>query len=164
MDFKDIKQVFHALSYLQYPLYILAFVFAIRPYVNGLDYAIEHLDSLISNLNYFFIFLGLGISFASLQDINKIHLKFEKNIISDSKKSKIFLLITSVTTALMIIFGIFGYFLADNKYVNEISLGVLILGIGFIGVTKLQLEVVERNSKISNENDSALKSVETSQK
>jgi hypothetical protein len=154
MDYKSIKQIFHALSYLQYPLYILASVFAIKPYINGLDYAIEHLDLLISNLNYFFIFLGLGIGFAGLQDINKIHLKFEKKVLHDPIKIKIFLLITAISTALMLLFGVFGYFLIDNKHVHEISLGILILGIGFIGVLKLQLELVEMNSKIPIENKS----------
>jgi len=87
--------------------------------------------------------LGVGIGLASLQDSQKIHLRFENNIIENTEKAKMFLLIISTCTVLMLLFGMFGFFLNDNKYINEISLGILILGISFIGLLKFQLELVE---------------------
>ena len=47
----------------------------------------------------------------------------------------------------MLLVGVSGYFLIENKCVHEISLGVLILWLGLISVVKLQVVLVEVNSK-----------------
>jgi hypothetical protein len=41
------------------------------------------------------------------------------------------------------LFGLYGIFVADNKNVQELSLGVIALGIGLIGVLKSAIEMSE---------------------
>ena len=63
-----IKLLFHYISYLQYPLMLIALYFAFKPYFNGLEITNEKIDLIFRNLNNMLIFMGLGISFSTLQD------------------------------------------------------------------------------------------------
>jgi magnesium-transporting ATPase (P-type) len=142
---KDTKQIFHILSYLQYPLLILAIYFSIKPYFNGMQYLIENIDILFENYNYFLIFMGLGISFSTLQDTRKTSLNFEKKIWENPKKGKTIIVLISLTTFLILAFGIFGYFITSNENIKELSFGAIVLGIGLIGFLKVGIEVFENH-------------------
>ena len=142
---KNAKQTFHILSYLQYPLVILAMYFSTKPYLNGLDYMIENLNFVIKYYNYGLIFLGLAISFSTLQDTSKTSLKFEKKIWENPKKGKLFVIMISILTLISITFGIFGYFISMNENVKEISFGSIVFGIGLLGFLKTAIEVFENH-------------------
>ncbi|WP_111708750.1 hypothetical protein [Lutibacter citreus] len=146
---KSTRQIFHILSYLQYPLLILAIYFSIKPYFNGMEYLIENISILFENYNYLFIFFGLAISFSTLQDTSKTSLKFEKKIWENPKKGKIIIIMISMTTFLILSFGIFGYFITKNENINELSFGAIVLGIGLIGFLKTAVETFDnhRNDK-----------------
>lgn len=144
---KNTKQIFHFLSYLQYPLLLLAVFFSIKPYFNGFDYMKEHLDVILKNYNYFLIFMGLGISFSTLQDTTKTSLNFEKKIWNNPKKGKRFIILISLTTFLTLTYGIFGYFITNNENIKELSFGAIVLGIGLIGFLKTAIEVFENHRK-----------------
>ncbi len=152
---KSTKQIFHILSYLQYPLLILAMYFSAKPYFNGMKYLIENINILFENYNYFLIFMGLAISFSTLQDTSKTSLKFEKKIWENPKKGKIIIIMISLTTLLILTFGIFGYFITNNKNINELSFGAIVLGIGLIGFLKTGVETFDnhRNDKNTTANN-----------
>ena len=123
---KNIKEIFHILSYLQYPLLLIALYFSIKPYFNGLEYFIENLNILFENYNYFLIFMGLAISFSTLQDTTKTSLKFEKKIWESPKKGKRLIVIISLATFMILAYGIFGYFITNNENIKKLSIGFLI--------------------------------------
>lgn len=142
---KNAKQIFHILSYLQYPLLILVMYFSMKPYLNGFDYMKENFNSVIKDYNYVLIFMGLTISFSTLQDTTKTSLKFEKKIWENPKKGKLFVIMISILTFISISFGIFGYFISTNENVQEISFGSIVLGIGLLGFLKTAVEVFENH-------------------
>ena len=132
----NIKKIFQVISYLQYPLMLLALFFSIKPYLNGMDYISENLDAVLKDYSYVLIFMGLGISFSTLQDTTKTQNNFSKKIWEDPKKGKKMILLISFLTIATLSYGIFGYFISDNEKVKELSFGAIVLSIGFIGFLK----------------------------
>ncbi len=139
------KRIFHILSYLQYPLLIPAIYFSIKPYFNGMEYLIENISILFKNYNYLLIFMGLAISFSTLQDTSKTSLKFEKKIWKNPKYGKRMILMISIITFLTLSFGLFGYFITNNNIIKEFSIGSMVLAIGLIGFLKTAIEVFENH-------------------
>ena len=137
---KNLTQIFHTISYFQYPL-ILGSLWFYIPFIVSLlngnaDWA---------KLNYTLIFFGITVSFATLQDTKKTSLKFEKKIWKNPKRGKIFIIGIAFLVFSLLIFGIFGYFLASNKIIQEVSFGIIVLGIGFIGFLKTGIEIFENH-------------------
>lgn len=143
----NIKSIFHYLSYLQYPILIFVIYFSIKPYLNGFDDIENKLDLILESINNMLMFIGLAISFATLQDTNKLSIKFEKQIWENPKKGKRFILIITLSTLLALAFGIFGYFITNHKMINDLSIGAIVLGIGLLGFLKTALEVFENHRK-----------------
>ncbi len=141
----NIKKLFQAASYLQYPLMLLALFFAAKPYFNGLEYLAHHLDMVITNFNYVLIFAGLGISFSTLQDTTKTQNNFSKKIWENPKKGKVTIIIISCMTLFILAFGVLGFFISSNEKIQELSIGGIVLGIGFIGFLKSAIEVYENH-------------------
>lgn len=81
----NFKLVFQYISYLQYPLMLVALYFSFIPYLSGLEKLRENLTLLFDNLNSALIFMGLGISFSSLQDTTKAQNKLSLNIWQNPK-------------------------------------------------------------------------------
>lgn len=144
------KKFFQIISYLQYPLMVLAMFFSFKPYFNGMDYVLKNPILLLENYNYALIFLGLGISFSTLQDTTKTQSKFSKRIWENPKKGKRMILITCALVLLFLSYGIFGYFITENQEIKEVSFGAIVLAIGLIGFLKTAIEVFENHRKDKN--------------
>jgi hypothetical protein len=142
---KNIIRIFHIISYLQYPLIVVAVWFYI-PFVVSLSRG----DADWTKLNYSLIFFGITVSFAALQDTKKTSLKFEKRIWKNPKKGKIAIIAIAFLVFSLLTFGIFGYFLASNTIFQEVSFGIIVLGIGFIGILKSAIEVYENHRETKN--------------
>lgn len=140
-----IKLLFHYISYLQYPLMLVAVYFALMPYINGFENNKESIDSFFRNVNNMLIFMGLGISFSTLQDTEKTQNKMSKKIWENPKKGKIAILVMSLMTLFMMILGLVGYFNTNDNRLKDVSIGIIILGIGFIGLLKSAIEMFENH-------------------
>jgi hypothetical protein len=70
---RKIKQIFHLMSFLQYPAVITGLFYTLKPYVDGGNVDLE-------NLNNALVFVGLGISLSTLQDTSKTQNKLFKLI------------------------------------------------------------------------------------
>ena len=134
------KDLFHKISYLQYPLMLVGLYYAVRPYIVGFD-------TLFENLNTLLIFMGLGISFSTLQDTSKVQNEASRRIWEDPKKGKFFLTFMSIFTLFLISLGLLGYFAAPNEILQELSIGLIVLGIGFMGMVKSAVEMFENHRK-----------------
>lgn len=144
---KNPKQIFHLVSYLQYPIILVSIWFYI-PFI--LSLVNDNTDWV--KLNYSLIFFGIAISFATLQDTKKTSLSFEKKIWGNPKKGKRFIFYIAFLVFSLLTFGIFGYFIASNTIIREISIGIIVLGIGFISFLKTGIEVFENHREDRNTN------------
>lgn len=147
------RQSFQVLSYLQYPLMALALFFSIKPYFNGFTSLIENPDILLKNYNYVLIFMGLAISFSTLQDTTKMQNEFSRKVWTDPKKGKIAILAICGLIAMFLLYGIFGYFFTTNEKLQELSFGSIVFAIGLIGFLKTALEVFENHRGDKNPTD-----------
>lgn len=134
------KDLFHKISYLQYPLMLVGLYYAVRPYIVGFDMLWDSLNNLL-------IFMGLGISFSTLQDTSKVQNEASRRVWEDPKKGKAFLTFMSIATLVFIVLGLVGYFAAPNKILQELSFGLIVLGIGFMGMVKSAVEMFENHRK-----------------
>ncbi len=146
----NIRRFFQIISYLQYPLMLLALFFSIKPYLNGFEYVANNFDVLLKDYNYVLIFAGLGISFSTLQDTSKTQNNFSKKIWESPKKGKKMIMLISGLVVVALGYGIFGYFITENQEIKELSFGAIVLGIGLIGFLKTAIEVFENHRKNKN--------------
>lgn len=152
-----IKQLFHYISYCQYPFGVMALYYVVKPYLNGFEITDEKVTLIFSSINNMFIFIGLMIGFATLQDTNKTSLNFEKKIWENPKSGKRFILLIFSSMLLTLVFGLFGYFFATKEIIKELSIGSLVLGVGLIGFLKAAIEVFENHRS---DKKGALKNIE----
>jgi len=143
------KKFFHLISYLQYPLMMVALFFVIQPYLRGFDAAFEDFNKVLQGINKTFIFMGLGISFSTLQDTTKTQNEFSRKIWEDPKKSRRFLTLFSVSILVILSFGIFAYFSSSESAIKEVSFGAIVLGIGMVGMLKSAIVMADYHGKVS---------------
>lgn len=124
------RKFFHIISYLHYPIVIIAVYFFVKE-----DY------------NNFLILFGLGISLSTLQDSTKTQTKLDKMIMESPKKGKFFLVLTSILTFATIFYGLFGYIISENEKTKDLSFGLIVLGIGLISMLKTGVEMFENHRK-----------------
>ncbi len=80
---------------------LLALYFAIQPYILGIDTALYY-------INLVMVFMGLGISFSTLQDTSKTQNEFSKRIWEDPKKAKIFIAVFAIIILFLVVVGLIG--------------------------------------------------------
>ena len=141
----NFRTFFHYLSYLQYPLILTALYFAIKPYTQGLENFYKNPDLIFQTFNSMLIFMGLGMSFSSLQDTTKTQNKFSEKIWKNPRKGKIMIAIISLLILSFLSLGLAGYYLTKTGILNEIAIGAIILGLGMFGFLKAAIEVFENH-------------------
>jgi hypothetical protein len=134
------KDFFHKISYLQYPIMAAALLFCYRPLFSGLE-------NIWADLNKGLVFLGLGVSFSTLQDTTKTQNKISKRVWENPRYSRIFLIILSFQIIVFIGMGLVGMFLTDIQALQELSLGFLMFSIGMLGLLKAAVEMAENHGK-----------------
>ena len=144
---KKLKQTFHIISYLQYGFLVIAMYFMLQPVISGTIHQDDSLKHILISYNKMLIFMGLAISFSSLQDTKKVSMKFEKKIWQNPKKAVPFLIYMTLLPVFTIGFGIYGYFLTSNPLLKELSFGSIVLGIGLIGFLKVALEIYDNHQR-----------------
>lgn len=135
-----VGQCFQIVSYLQYPLLLVALGYALAPYFRGFD-------TFWPSINQALVFAGLGISFSTLQDTRKTQNNFSKKIWQDPKKGKRALLMISLTTLGLLCFGFYGWLVAKPGIAREVAFGTLMLGIGYMGLLKSAIEMREHHRR-----------------
>lgn len=143
----NFKLVFQYISYLQYPLMLVALYFSFIPYLSGLEKLRENPTLLFDNLNSALIFMGLGISFSSLQDTTKAQNKLSLNIWQNPKKGKIAIILMCMMILLFLLFGLIGYFSSEKGVLKDMSVGIIVLALGMFGFLKSAIEMFENHRK-----------------
>jgi hypothetical protein len=146
----NFKAFFHFISYLQYPLMLIALYFTFSPYLTGIDNLKENPDLIFQKLNISLIFMGLGVSFSSLQDTTKTQNKISKDIWENPKKGKIAILLMSFLIFFILILGLIGYFNSVDGILEDLSIGLIVLGLGLFFLLKAAVEMFENHRKDKN--------------
>ena len=137
-----VKQTFQAISYLQYPLMLAGLGWMVYPYFAGFD-------TFWTSLNNALVFMGLGISFSTLQDTTKTQNNFSRKIWEDPRKGMMALIVISGTTVVFLAVGMFGFFLSEGGILKEVSFGTLMLGLGYVGLLKSAIEMHEHHRVVA---------------
>lgn len=137
---KDTTKLFHQISYLQYVMMLVGTFFCYRPFFTSFDY-------LWVDFNKGLIFLGLGISLSTLQDTSKTQNNFSKRIFENPKRSRIFLWVLASQALFFLTIGLIFLFV-PHVNLNELSFGLISVGVGLVGVLKSAAEMAEKHKKV----------------
>ncbi len=137
---KNAKQIFHYISYLQYPIMLAALYFSFRP-------LLTNLITIWIDYNKALMFMGIAISFSTLQDTQKTQNQLSKRVFENPKYANIFLVVICVQILASISFGIFGFSISENPAIKEVAFGSILFGMGLIGLLKSAVEMAENHRK-----------------
>ncbi|MEO6948934.1 MAG: hypothetical protein ABI123_04840 [Ginsengibacter sp.] len=132
------RDLFQKISYAQYPMMLIGLFYAFKPYVVGLD-------TIWENYNLAFIFMGLGISFSTLQDTTKTQNKISRKIWENPKKGKRVLVFLACMALFLILYGLYGIYISKSDALEQVSFGIIVFGIGLIGMLKAAMEMFENH-------------------
>lgn len=141
---KNARALFHSISYLQYPLMLAGLFFAIRPYLNGFEQVLDDLNTTL-------VFMGLGISFSTLQDTTKTQNKLSQRVWENPKKGRLFLIVMSLTILFILCVGMYAYFVAPEQGLRQLAFGFIVMGIGMMGMLKAAVEMYEYHGRKAKE-------------
>lgn len=136
------KNIFNRISYLQYPLMLLGVFYCYRPLFTDIS-------TLFVELNKALVFLGLGISFSTLQDTTKVQNNFSKRIYQNVRSTKIFILILSGMVLFFCLTGLSAFFMPEKNAFSELAFGLISVGIGMIGMLKAAVEMAEYQQNLN---------------
>lgn len=137
---KNAKQIFHYISYLQYPIMAVAVYYSFLPLTNNLA-------TIWADYNKSLMFMGIAISFSTLQDTQKTQNKLSKRVYENPKYATIFLWVIFGQVLIFTLFGIFGFFISENAAIKEVAFGSILFGMGLIGMLKSAVEMAENHRK-----------------
>lgn len=146
----NFKTTFHYISYLQYPLMLIGLYFAFSPYLLEMEKIKENPVLIFQNFNNVLIFMGLGVSFSSLQDTTKTQNKLSRKIYENPKKGKAFILSICLMIILILTFGLIGYLNSVESLLKDLSVGLIVLSLGMFGFLKAIIEMFENHRKDKN--------------
>ena len=141
----SVKTFFHYISYLQYPLMLIGLYFAVQPYFQGFELIKENPEVVFQSLNTVLIFMGLSVSFSSLQDTSKTQNEFSKKVWQDPVKGRIMIILMASMVILFLTFGLIGYFISDQGTLKDLSIGIIIFALGMFGFLKTAIEMFEHH-------------------
>ena len=146
---KNIKQIFQYISYFQYPCMLVGLYFCVHPIVTG------DLGGMWVDYNKALVFVGIGMSFSTLQDTEKVQNSFSKKIYQNPAKAKLFLIMIGLQIIFFISFGLFGFLFSTVSIVKDVSFGSITLGIGMMGILKGASEMAAHQQKLLANNSSS---------
>ncbi|MBI3219448.1 MAG: hypothetical protein HYZ44_08050 [Bacteroidetes bacterium] len=135
----DAKKIFHIISYLQYPFLIVSIYYCYREFV--MSGAPSFPD-----INKGLMYLGLGVSFSTLQDTTKTQNSISRRVFENPKYAQRFIVVVAVLVAFFVDIGLFGT-ISRNPILNELAIGCLGLRIGMMGMLKAVIEMAEHHRK-----------------
>lgn len=146
---KNIERTFQIISYLQYPFMLLALFYCGKSIYDIFALGIK--DTFLPNLNTALMLIGIGVSFSALQDSTKTQNNFSKKIWQNKKKGAIALLVMTCMVLFFFVAGGIGYFTATSSILEEISMGLIVLGIGYMGLLSVAINMYKYQQSLIEE-------------
>lgn len=94
-------------------------------------------------MNLGLVFMGIGVSFATLQDTTKTQNNFSKRIFQSRLYSRWFLAIACFMVVFFLAIGLTGLLWLNSGPLYDVAYGLISLGVGFIGMVKGATEIAE---------------------
>lgn len=132
-------KLFHYASFLQYPNLAMAIYYCYRPLFTGFE-------SMVSDYNNGLLFLGIGLSFTSLADLSK-RTKIGDLVFGKKKRAMRWLIYVCVLVITIFGIGILLHFFSPKEDLKQLSTGVFVLGIGVLGLLRMNLEIIKNYQK-----------------
>lgn len=133
-------RIFHAISYLQYPMIVAALAYYIPFVMSLINKPIDW-----SLLNQVLILMGVSLSFSTLQDTTKTQNKMSKKIWEDPRKGKVFLWIIASMAMFFIVIGLLALLLFEADQTQSVAVGLTVLGVGMLGMLKAAMDMFENH-------------------
>ena len=105
----------------------------------------SHINEIVKDYNYFFIFSGIVIGFSTLQDTQRTSFNFEKSIWRNPKYGKMMITLLAVFILLELLLGMIGFFISKNENFQNLSTGAIVFAIGMIGLLKAATETYDNH-------------------
>lgn len=99
------------------------------------------MDTMWEDYNKALIFIGVSLSFSTMQDYQRTQNKLSKIIYENPKYSRIFIIYMLILTLFLFCSGFFIIYLSNDENLRELSYGIIVLGIGMIGMIKMGTEM-----------------------
>ncbi|MDT0595087.1 hypothetical protein [Glaciecola petra] len=142
------KNFFHAISYLQYPLLLVMIYFVVTPLFNDFE-------EVFVSFNLALVFMGLSVSFSTLQDTSKTQNKASLKVWQSPRKGKLFLTLLGLLAMFFVVMGIMGMLFTFSTILSQIALGMVVTGVSIISMLKAALEMFENHRLDKNPASSA---------
>ncbi|WP_421870828.1 hypothetical protein [Marinoscillum sp.] len=136
---------FHRISYLQYPFMIAGLYYAFKPYTYLFDKVPDGLSMMLDDFQNTLVFMGVGISFSTLQDTSKTQNTFSKKVWQSPRKGKFFLAMLTTSMLLFFVMGLLGLFVSEDNFLSELAYGLIVMAIGILGMLKTAIEMFENH-------------------
>lgn len=137
-------KIFHYLSFVQYPFLVAALYYCYRPIIVGFkEFGVEEM---VSNYNLGLLFLGIGLSFASLADVTK-KTKIMDKVFGKPKRAKLWIIYICILILVIFSIATFLAFFSPNENLKGLSVGIFVLGVGMLGLLRMNLEIVKTYQK-----------------
>lgn len=145
-SWRDPRDLFQAISYLQYPLMLVALAYAIKPYITGLD-------GFWVDMNYGLLYAGIGIGLSSLQDPTRMQNDVSRKVWQDPRKGRLMLTVITASSLGMILLGLAASYQTRSEIMQQVSMGVFSLGLGMVGLLRTAIEMFEHHRLDKNATD-----------
>jgi hypothetical protein len=145
-SWRNPRDLFQAISYLQYPLMLVALAYTLKPYVTGLD-------GLWEDLNYALLYAGIGIGLSSLQDPTRMQNELSRKVWQNPRKGRLMLIVIAASSLGMILIGLLATYQTTSAVMQQVSMGVFSLGLGTIGLLRTAIEMFEHHRLDKNATD-----------
>ena len=138
-DSIDSTKIFHWISYLQYPM-MAASIYYYYIFIKDINNGIN-----IDAINQILTLFGIALSFSTLQDTTKTQNKLSLRIWQNPKLGSRVLLAMVVFAFILFGAGLAGMFKSTNDAHKQLSIGLIVFGIGWMGLIKAAKEMFENH-------------------
>lgn len=139
------REVFQAISYLQYPMMLVAMGYAVKSAIAMASAAGGGWSPAYGDWNYILLYAGIGIGLSSLQDPRKTQNDISRKVWQDPRKGRWMLALLAAYAFGAMATGLAGAYFAGETAVSQLSLGLLALGLGMLGLLKTAIEMREHH-------------------
>ena len=133
---RSVRDFFQALSYLQYPALAVALVYAVLAGLALGKAAQAGMAPVFDLMNYVLLYAGVGIGLSSLQDPTKTQNEMSRKVWQDPRKGRWMLALLAFYALGAMAVGLLGAYRAQTTVMNQLSLGLVALGLGMVGLLK----------------------------
>ena len=142
---RSARDFFQLLSYLQYPLLLVALGYVLKSGIALGGAGGQGLAAVFDDWNYALLYAGIGICLSSLQDPARTQNQVSRRVWEDPRKGRWMLVLLAAYALGSMAIGLAGAYRADTTAMNQLSLGLVAFGLGMVGLLKTAIEMREHH-------------------